>query len=167
MTLAEIKTQLTELYLADGYTFDETHEMLEEGVITWKGCKGKITHTNGKVDSFKITEVVSWSEANEYKDPFLDATEWLTEDFVCAPEVKANNHKQEPIMRICNMPPAERKVIASKRYAVIEGGLLRSYPNSHFLNPCEDSGINAADQTPESYSHQVFIDYTNENTNRA
>jgi hypothetical protein len=158
ITLAEIKTQLTELYLADGYTFDEAHEMISVGEITWKGKKGCIQHPNGKVDQFKITEVVSWVEENIYTDPFIQATEWMTEEQVCAPEIKANNHAPKYATKNGN----DVLIFNSTRFDYMPS--IGYYTRGRIGEGQIES---AADQMPESYSHQVFIDYTNENTNRA
>lgn len=154
ITLAEIKNQLIELYLADGYTFDEAHEMIEEGEITWKGKRGCIQHVNGKIDSFKISEVISWVEENVYTDPFIKATEWMTEEQVCAPEIKANNHKVD-LMPDCRFGFSE--------------SIKKHYTQEHYMHNVFGGDLIdiSADQTPESWMHQPFIDYTNENTNRA
>ena len=159
ITLSEIKTQLTELYLADGYTFDEAREMVSVGEITWKGKRGKITHLNGKIDSFKISEIISFVEENEYKDPFLDSTEWLTEEEVCAPEIKANNHTAYEFLHLAIITGDYKKT----RTHVCWGDQLVSNSFSW-----------AADQTPESYAWYAFPVSTdpvltdlNENTNRA
>ena len=150
ITLAEIKTQLTELYLADSYTFDEAHEMISAGEITWKGKRGCIQHVNGKIDQFKITEVISWIEESVYTDPFIKATEWMIEEQVCAPKIKANNHKAAGVIW--------------GRFGFLES--VGHYTEGELKKYMHQKVEHAADQTPESYSHQVFIDYTNENTNR-
>lgn len=160
ITLAEIKTQLTELYLADGYTFDEAHEMITAGEITWKGKRGVISHANGKVDQFKITEVISWVEENVYNDPFIKATEWMAEEQVCAPEIKANNHSVNDytLAQVC-----ARNVQGTQPKRNFRARLNPVFPE--FLN-CGTEHF-AADEMAYSFMHQVFIDYTSENTNRA
>lgn len=77
-----------------------------------------------------------------------------------APTVKASNHTVDVCYGIKHYPWADGRFNYS--------GETGHYTSIHFLENTFGGDLLdlAADQIPESYSHQVFIDYTNENTNR-
>lgn len=81
----------------------------------------------------------------------------------CAPEIKANNHTGYPF-----------RVLAISFKDNIRKANTHKLWGDKSINSIHENGKTmieiyawSADQTPESYMHQCFIDYTNGETNRA